>query len=77
MMKMVPILTVAVAVGFGTPLSAEEKAAGSGGFSATSGSAASEGKTGESAECPIKKTIDGKTICFQNDLALAKPQGGH
>lgn len=35
-----------------------------------------EGHTGESAECPIKKTIDGKTYCFQNDPALTKPQGG-
>jgi hypothetical protein len=31
----------------------------------------------EPAECPIKKTIDGKTYCFQNDPALTKPQGGH
>ena len=30
----------------------------------------------EPAECPIKKTIDGKTYCFQNDPALTKPQGG-
>ena len=40
-------------------------------------SANSEGKTGDSADCPIKKTVDGKTFCFQNDPALAKPQGGH
>ena len=64
-------------LGFATPLLAEDKAAGPSGFSTTSGSAASEGKTGESAECPIKKTIDGKTICFQNDPSLTKPQGGH
>jgi hypothetical protein len=31
----------------------------------------------EPAECPIKKTIDGKIFCFQNDPALTKPQGGH
>jgi hypothetical protein len=30
----------------------------------------------EPAKCPIKKTIDGKTYCFQNDPALTKPQGG-
>ena len=30
----------------------------------------------EPAECPIKKTIDGKTYCFQNDPALTKRQGG-
>jgi hypothetical protein len=28
------------------------------------------------AECPIKKTIDGKTYYFQNDPALTKRQGG-
>ncbi len=77
MMKMVPILTMAVGLGFATPLLAEEKATGPSGFSTTSGSAGSEGKTGESAECPIKKVIDGKTVCFQNDPALTKPQGGH
>lgn len=30
----------------------------------------------EPAECPIKKTINGQTYCFQNDPALTKPQGG-
>ncbi len=35
-----------------------------------------KGKPTEPAECPIKKTIDGKTYCFQNDPALTKPQGG-
>ena len=35
-----------------------------------------KGKPAEPAECPIKKTIDGKTYCFQNDPALTKPQGG-
>jgi hypothetical protein len=35
-----------------------------------------KGKQRELAECPIKKTIDGKTYCFQNDPALTKPQGG-
>ena len=52
MTKIVPILTMAVVLGFATPLLAEEKAIGPSGFSTTSGS---EGKTGESAECPIKK----------------------
>jgi hypothetical protein len=28
------------------------------------------------AECPIKKVIDGKLYCFQNDPALTKRQGG-
>jgi hypothetical protein len=35
-----------------------------------------KGTQGEPAECPIKKTIDGKTYCFQNDPALTKRQGG-
>jgi hypothetical protein len=29
-------------------------------------------RVAEPAECPIKKTIDGKTYCFQNDPALTK-----
>ena len=49
---------------------------GPSGFSGASASAKSEGKTGENAECPIKKEVNGKTICFQNDPALTKPQGG-
>ena len=35
-----------------------------------------KGKQAEPAECPIKKTIDGKIYCFQNDPALTKRQGG-
>ena len=35
-----------------------------------------KGTQAEPAECPIKKTIDGKTYCFQNDPALTKRQGG-
>jgi hypothetical protein len=35
-----------------------------------------QGKHTGNAECPIKKTINGKTYCFQNDPALTKPQGG-
>ena len=50
---------------------------GPSGFPAASDSANNKGKTGETAECPIKKTVDGKTFCFQNDPALTKPQGGH
>ena len=56
---------------------AAESATGPTGFSDVSSSAASKGETGEAAECPIKKTVNGKTFCFQNDPALAKPQGGH
>jgi hypothetical protein len=38
--------------------------------------ASDKGKHTGTAECPIKKTIDGKTYCFQNDPALTKRQGG-
>jgi hypothetical protein len=62
-------LTVAMLLGFGAPalVAAEQPATGPSGFSAATESANSKGKTGESAECPIKKTVDGKTFCFQND----------
>jgi len=71
-------LTVALVLGFGLrAVAAAEQAAGPTGFPAASASAASKGKTGETADCPIKKTVDGKTFCFQNDPALTKLQGGH
>jgi hypothetical protein len=35
-----------------------------------------KGTQAEPAECPIKKTIDGKTYCSQNDPPLTKRQGG-
>jgi hypothetical protein len=78
-MKTVLPLTVALLLGFGATalVAAEEPATGPSGFSAPTESANSKGKTGESAECPIKKTVGGKTFCFQNDPALTKPQGGH
>jgi hypothetical protein len=77
MKTMLTFLAATFVLGFGAPLVAEEQANSPSGFSNVTGSAGSEGKTGESAERPIKKTIDGKTICFQNDPALTKPQGGH
>jgi hypothetical protein len=78
-MRTVSPLTVAMLIGFGATalLAAEQPATGPSGFSAATESANSKGKTGDSADCPIKKTVDGKTFCFQNDPALAKPQGGH
>ena len=78
-MRTVLPLTVAMLLGFGAtaPVAAEEPATGPSGFSAATESAKSKGKTGESAECRNKKTVDGKTFCFQNDPALTKPQGGH
>ena len=76
--RMVLPVSVAVLLGIGaTALSAAEPSTGPSGFSAATESANSKGKTGDSADCPIKKTVDGKTFCFQNDPALAKPQGGH
>ena len=68
-MKTMLPLTVAMLLGFGAPalVAAEQPATGPSGFSAATESANSKGKTGESAECPIKKTVDGKTFCFQND----------
>jgi hypothetical protein len=77
-MKTMSLITVAVLLGFGATalVAAEQPATGPSGFSAATESANSKGKTGESAECPIKKTVGGKTICFQNDPALNKPQGG-
>ena len=71
-------IAVAVLLGFGaTAFSAAESSIRPSGFPAASESASIKGKTGDSADCPIKKTVDGKTFCFQNDPALTKPQGGH
>jgi hypothetical protein len=77
-MKTMSLITVAVLLGFDATalVAAEQPATGPSGFSAPTESANSKGKTGESAECPIKKTVGGKTFCFQNDPALTKPQGG-
>ena len=78
MNRMVLPIAVAVLLGFGAvALCAAESSTGPSGFSAATENASSKGKTGDSADCPIKKTVDGKTFCFQNDPALAKPQGGH
>ena len=77
MKRMLLPLMAACVVGCGaTYLFAAGSTTGPNGFPAATESANSKGKTGESAECPIKKTVDGKTFCFQNDPALAKPQGG-
>ncbi|HSA67615.1 MAG TPA: hypothetical protein VLE24_08130 [Methyloceanibacter sp.] len=78
-MKTMLPLAVAMLLGFGATalVAAEQSATGPSGFSATTESANSKGKTGDSADCPIKKTVGGKTFCFQNDPALTKPQGGH
>jgi hypothetical protein len=78
MKRMVLLLTAAFLLGCSTTaVVAAEPATGPSGFPDVSDSANSKGKTGETAECPIKKTVGGKTYCFQNDPALSKPQGGH
>jgi len=73
------LITVAMLLGFGATalVAAEQSATGPSGFSAATESANSKGKTGDSADCPIRKTVGGKTFCFQNDPGLTKPQGGH
>jgi hypothetical protein len=77
MKRMLLPLIAACALGCGaTALVAAEPATGPSGFPAATESANSKGKTGDSADCPIKKTVDGKTFCFQNDPVLTKPQGG-
>jgi hypothetical protein len=73
---LLPLMAACVVGCSATSLFAAESATGPSGFPAATDSANSKGKTGESAECPIKKTVDGKTFCFQNDPALTKPQGG-
>jgi hypothetical protein len=78
MKRMVLPIAIAVLLGFGaTARAGAESMTGPSGFPAATESANSKGKTGETAECPIKKTIGGKTYCFQNGPALTKPQGGH
>ena len=66
-MKTVLPLTIALLLGFGaTALVAEEEpATGPSGFSAPTESANSKGKTGESAECPIKKRSAGRPSAFR------------
>ena len=68
-----PLLAAALLLGLGIATAAAEPAAPSG---APGGATQSQNKPDEPAKCPIKKTIDGKLYCFQNDPALTKPQGG-
>jgi hypothetical protein len=71
------LVLFALILGFGPTAVVAAEPMGPSGFAATSDSANSKGKTGETAECPIKKTVGGQTFCFQNDPALTKPQGGY
>jgi len=74
-MRMFPVLVAALLLGLGTAaLVAAESVQGSKGDLPVI--APDDQAKPEPAECPIKKTIDGKTYCFQNDPALTKRQGG-
>ncbi len=64
-----------VFLGLGSTMLAADARVGAESASAATGSD-HQAKPAEPAECPIKKTIGGKTYCFQNDPALTKPQGG-
>lgn len=68
------ILVVAWIVLWTGTVSAGESVPSAGDHPQTSDS--DQGKHTGTAECPIKKTINGKTYCFQNDPALTKRQGG-
>ncbi len=69
-----PLLAAALLLGLGIAgARAAEPAAPS---AAPSAATQDERKPDEPAKCPIRKTIDGKLYCFQNDPALTKPQGG-
>jgi hypothetical protein len=74
MRKTMPLLAAALLFALGTAAAAAAEPAAP---PAASSAATQEGsKPDEPAKCPIKKTIDGKLYCFQNDPALTKPQGG-
>ena len=72
MTKTVPLLASLISLFLAGPVVAEDSR-----HPASDAPAANDkGRQAEPAECPIKKTIDGKTYCFQNDPALTKRQGG-
>jgi hypothetical protein len=73
-----PLRACVFLLGLGaTTLAAEDRHIRASTPSATTAKSDDEGKPAEPAECPIRKTIGGKTYCFQNDPALTKPQGGY
>jgi hypothetical protein len=69
MTKTVPLLASLVLLVLASPVVAADSR-----HPASDAPAAADdkGRQAEPAECPIKKTIDGKTYCFQNDPALTK-----
>jgi hypothetical protein len=77
MRKTVSLLATGVLLVLGTAaVAAAESTQSTTDSPQTGASDSDQGKHAGTAECPIKKTIDGKTYCFQNDPALTKPQGG-
>ena len=70
-------IAVLVSLSTGTALFAADDSGQSTAPAKAEITAADQALPAEPAECPIKKTIDGKLYCFQNDPALTKPQGGH
>jgi hypothetical protein len=76
-MRTVSVLVAGVLLVLGTaPVAAAEATQSAPDHPQIGGSDSDQGKHTGTAECPIKKTIDGKTYCFQNDPALTKRQGG-
>ena len=77
MRKIAMLLAIDVLLVLGTAaVAAAEAGQSAGDHPQTGGSDSDQGKHTGTAECPIKKTINGKTYCFQNDPALTKRQGG-
>jgi hypothetical protein len=77
MRKTVRLLATGVLLVLGTAaVAAAEAVQSAGDHPQTGASDSDQGKHTGTAECPIKKTINGKTYCFQNDPALTKRQGG-
>jgi hypothetical protein len=66
-MRTVSLITVAMLLGFGATalVAAEQPATGPSGFSAATESANSNGKTRDSADCPIKKRSAGRPSAFR------------
>ncbi len=75
MSKIIRLLTTLVSIVIGIVTAATAEPARPADDHAQAGASDNGGHTGN-AECPIKKTIDGKLYCFQNDPALTKRQGG-
>ena len=77
MRKTIRLLAGTVLLVLGTAaVAAAESVQSAGDHSQTGASDNDNDKHTGTAECPIKKTIDGKLYCFQNDPALTKRQGG-